>query len=331
MEAALLSGKQSGGRSGPMRTLGTLAALAALLVCLPSGARAEAGAARARWLMGTLCSARATARVADDTLRVGAVLDLALDEIGTLEHVLSNWDPQSELCRLNAAGGPRAVSEPMARETAGAFDPTVEPLTLAWDLRGAGRVPAAALLDSARARVGWRRVRIDPAARTIDLGGTALDLGGIAKGFALDRAADVLRAHGVPDAVLDAGGQRLVAGHAVDIVLVAAPGRREEAAARVRLTAGSLSTSAQSEHFIVAGKKRYGHVLDPRTGRPVASEAAVSVRACSGTRADALSTALLVAGPAAAAGFAAAHSDVGVLWLEPARGAPRIRRWNMDP
>src|SRR5262249_50712440 len=154
----------------------------------------------------------ATARVADDTLRVGAVLDLALDEVAALERTLTNWDAKSELCRLNAAGEPRAVSEPlfavidssvaMAAATGGAFDPTVESLTLAWDLRGQGRVPSAAALDSARARVGWRRIRLDRATRAVDLGGTQLDLGGIAKGFALDRAAEVLRAHGVPDAVL---------------------------------------------------------------------------------------------------------------------------------
>jgi len=296
--------------------------------------------ARARWLMGTLCSARATAATAADTLRVGAALDAALDEIATLERALSNWDPKSELCVLNAAGGPRMVSEPlfavidsalaMAALTQGAFDPTVEVLTEAWDLRGKGRVPGERELADARARVGAGRVRITPLDRAVDLQGARLDLGGIGKGFALDRAAERLRERGV-SGVLDAGGQRLAVDVA-DTVAVAAPGRREEIAAGVVLARGSLATSAQSEHFFVAGGRKYGHVLDPRTGRPVSTRAAVAVRAASATRADALSTAMLVLGPGAASAFARAHPDVGILWLQPGRGRRvRIQRWNMDP
>src|SRR5262249_10464851 len=160
-------------------------------------------------------------------------------------------------------------------------------LTLAWDLRGEGRVPSAAELAATRAHVGWQHVVLDRARTYVDLGGTRIDLGGIAKGFALDRAADALRAHGVGSASLDAGGQRLLLGATPNEVWVAHPEQRDRAAVRLVLSHGSLSTSGQSEHTLVAGGRRIGHVLDPRTGQPLQTRASASVLASSGTRADA--------------------------------------------
>jgi thiamine biosynthesis lipoprotein len=99
---------------------------------------------------------------------------------------------------------------------------------------------------------------------------------------------------------------------------------------RLAFGAGSLSTSGQSERFFEAGGRRYGHILDPASGRPLATRASASVLASSGTGADALSTALLVLGHDGARAFAAAHPDVGVLWLEPAGGRVRAEAWNLD-
>ena len=288
---------------------------------------------RARWLMGTLWTA-----TADGEGAPGA-LDAALDTVAALERRLSNWSAASELSRLNAAGG-GAVSEPLfavldsalalAAATGGAFDPTVEPLTLAWDLRGSGRVPDDVALAAARARVDWRRVGLDRERSYVALAGAQLDLGGIAKGFALDRAAATLAARGIASGSLDAGGQRLVLGGEPCSVWVAHPEQRDRAAVRLALGGGSLSTSGQSERSLGHGRRRIGHVLDPWSGRPVATRATVSVLARSGTRADALSTALLVMGPERARAYAAAHPELGVLWLEP-RGARVVAEaWNLD-
>ena len=311
-------------------------ALALLLLCaLPVQA---AGVQRARWLMGTLWSAAAPC-AATDSVRCGAALDAALDEVATLDVLLSNWSATSALSRLNAAGAADSLPEPLfavidsalalAALTDGAFDPTVESLTRAWDLRGTGRVPSERELVDALAHTGWARVALEPASRGVRLNGAQLDLGGIAKGFALDRAARVLAAHGVRAATLDAGGQRLALACA-DTVWVAEPGRRDMPAASVVLADASLSTSAQSERFVTAGGRRYGHVLDARTGRPVANGGSVSVRAASATRADALSTALLVLGRAQAQAFAGAHGELGVLWLEPAHGHVLAHAWNLS-
>jgi thiamine biosynthesis lipoprotein len=308
----------------------------------PSPAAAS-GMTRARWLMGTLwtASAPATADRAGspgDTARTGEALEAALDTVAALERRLTNWSEASELSRLNAAGG-GTVSEPLfavldsalalAALTGGAFDPTVESLALAWDLRGSGRIPSAAALAAARSAVGWRRVTLDRARSHVELHGARLDLGGIGKGFALDRAAGVIAARGIEDATLDAGGQRLRMSPAPSSVWVAHPERRDDPAVCLVLGAGSLSTSAQAERSLAVGGTRVGHILDPRTGRPVRARASVSVFAGSGTRADALSTALLVMGHDAARGFAARHSELGVLWLEPGGSRVVAEAWNL--
>jgi thiamine biosynthesis lipoprotein len=274
------------------------------------------------------------------TLRAAGAIEAvgtALDSIASLEARLTNWSATSELSRLNAAGEAE-MSEPLgavvdsalalASLTGGAFDPTVEPLIVAWDIRGKGRVPRASEIAAARAHVGWTRVRRGGA--HVALGGAALDLGGIGKGFALDRAAAVLRAHGVRTATLDAGGQLLALGAAPCSTWVAHPEKRDAPAVRVVVRDGSLSTSAQSERSVRASGRRIGHVLDPRTGQPVATRASVSAWAPSGTRADALSTALLVMGPARAAEFAREHPSIGVLWLEPIGRRVRADAWNLE-
>ena len=307
-----------------------------------------ASVTRVRWLMGTLWTMSAPA-AAQDAGRTGGALDAALDTVAALERSLSNWRATSELSLLNAAGR-AAVSEPLfavldsslalASESGGAFDPTVESLTLAWDLRGRGRVPSAAALAAARKAVGWQSVQLLPATaapelaggskRGVALNGTRIDLGGVGKGFALDRAAAVLAARGVSGGVLDAGGQRLLTGAGPCSVWVAHPLHREEPAVLLVLGSGSLSTSAQSEHLLRARGLRIGHILDPRTGRPVASHASVSVFARSGTRADALSTALLVMGRERARTFADNHSEIGVLWLEPRGSRVLAHCWNLE-
>ena len=212
--------------------------------------------ARARWLMGTLWTAWAPADDrAADALRVAAALDAALDTVASLERRLSNWLPASEISRLNRSGD-AIVSEPLyavldsARELAaltdGAFDPTVESLTLAWDLRGSGRTPSASEIATARKSVDWRRLSLDPSTRRARLDGVRVDLGGIGKGYALDRAGAVLAALGIRGAELDAGGQRWIAGaaagSAASSVWVAHPLQRDRGAASVRLASGILKS-----------------------------------------------------------------------------------------
>ncbi|MGH7731913.1 MAG: FAD:protein FMN transferase, partial [Candidatus Eiseniibacteriota bacterium] len=150
---------------------------------------------RARYLMGTLCTA--VVEHANGAAALGA-LTAALDEIDRLEDVMSAWRADGELARLNrsAEGGPVACSADLAavldsalvlaRLTGGAFDPTVGPLMETWDLRGAGRTPDEVEIATALGRVGWPALDVDREARSARFAraGMSVDLGGIGKGFA---------------------------------------------------------------------------------------------------------------------------------------------------
>lgn len=299
-------------------------------------------AQRARMLMGTLCTAEARGA---DTAAVVPALNAALDRIAELDSLLSPWRPESELTAFNEdIGQPHSCTRDffavldsavaLARLTRGAFDPTVEPLTRIWDLRGEGRVPSDSAIVDATTRVGWQLLEMEHRSFSsrLEVVGGGLDLGGIGKGFALDRAAEALAERRVATVRLNFGGEVLVRADSGSwTIAIAHPERRLEPVVELRLANGAVSTSGQSERGFTRDGVRYGHVLDPRTGRPVATRASVSVVAASATRADALSTALLVMGRERAAAFAQLHPEIAALWLEPAGDSLRAWKWNLTP
>jgi thiamine biosynthesis lipoprotein len=322
--------------------------LAGWLVILSTAAAPAAGRGdsppmasveRARLLMGTLCTAIAEA---PDTTRAARAISTAFAEIDRLEQVMSSWRKDSELSHLNALGGSiwfpcsRSLyavidsSLRYARLTRGAFDPTIEPFNRAWDTRGKGRVPSAFEIEQARILIGWSKVNLDRGERRVqfpfsDMG---LDLGGIGKGYALDAAARLIAGDSVARALINFGGEVLAIGTDWEVA-IADPVDRLKPAVGLTVSNAAVSTSSQSERGVVVKKKRYGHILDPRTGQPVSSTASVTVIACSATRADAISTALLVMGREEAAAFAEDHRDLGVLWLEPDGETVRAWTWNL--
>lgn len=257
-----------------------------------------------------------------------------LAEVERWEAVLSTWRPGAELARANRTDGRCAPISPAlaaalaeagewVARTGGTFDPAVGALVDAWDLRGAGRLPSAGELAAARAATGWNLVRLEPGPCLCRLDRRAwLDSGGFGKGLALRAALDRVRARGL-DVLLDFGGQVAVAGRPRTIG-VAHPAARARPAATIAGVTGSAATSAQSERGVTVGDVRLGHLLDPRTGRPVPAWGSVTVVADDPLAADVLSTALFVLGPDAALAWAGAHPEVGVLVLEDAAG-PRAR------
>lgn len=259
----------------------------------------------------------------------------ALAAIEGWEAVLSTWRADAELARANRAPVGECVmistrlTEALAEagkwveRTGGAFDPAIGALVDAWDLRGAGRVPSAGELEAARAATGWPLVQAGPGPclRRLDAR-VWLDSGGFGKGLALRAALAALRARGL-DALLDFGGQVAVAG-APRVVVVAHPAERDRPGASIAGVAGSAATSSQSERRVVVDGAAFGHLVDPRTGRPVPAWGSVTVVADDPFAADVLSTALFVLGPDAALAWAAGHPDLGVLVLEDGP-APRAR------
>ena len=153
--------------------------------------------------------------------RLPLVLDKAFDEVDRIDRLMSHYKSESPLSQLNREAGRHEVAvdaelfdfiaEAMRyyRESGGAFDITVGPLMKAWGFfRGDGRVPSDESLATVLRHVGGSHVRLDPSARTIafDEPGVELDLGGIAKGYAVDRVAALLRQEGIVAALISAGG-----------------------------------------------------------------------------------------------------------------------------
>jgi thiamine biosynthesis lipoprotein len=238
----------------------------------------------------------------------------ALDQADHVESLLSVFRETSEVSRLNARAASEdvlvsaelfAILERCARlsaETAGAFDATGTPLSRAWGfLRREGRRPDPAEIDAARAAVGMDKVALRPAARTVRFGapGMALSFGSFGKGYALDRMVEALRSQGVPKALVCAGGSSVAAfGGVRDGFRVDVSSRRTRARLfSLRLREAAQATTGAGEQFFEAEGRRFGHVLDPRTGWPAEGVLSATAVADDAAEADALSTAFFVAGP----------------------------------
>jgi len=253
-----------------------------------------------------------------------------------VDSLMSNWTTSSEVARLNrVADSVTARVEPhvlqvlarslrLWRESDGAFDITVEPLVRAWGfIGGPRRVPTEVEVRAAHSLVGAGDVVLDSAAGTIRFArrGMRVDLGGIAKGYAVDLAMRALRERGVLDALVDASGNMMSVGHPPRAphwrIGLRDPRDRMAYFARVRLEGDAISTSANYEQFVAQDGKRYGHILDPRTGRPAEGLLAVTVVAADATTTDAWDTPLFVLGLEAAKRKARSLPDIAAILVSP--------------
>jgi thiamine biosynthesis lipoprotein len=264
----------------------------------------------------------------------------ALDEIDRVERELSVFIADSVISNVNRDAAARAVAVPpdvaellidcqrVYRDTDGAFDLTTTPLSRCWGfLRREARVPHIAAIEHARGKVGFDAVHVSavPPVVTFSRPGIEVSLGAVGKGHALDRAASVLRASGVQHALLSAGGSSIVAvggrGDGWEIEIVS-PNRAGQPIATLALRNAALGTSGAGQQFVVQDGRRYGHVIDPRTGWPADGVLSASVVAPDAASADALSTAFLVGGVDLATRYCSAHPDVLAL-ITPDDGSGR--------
>jgi FAD:protein FMN transferase len=264
----------------------------------------------------------------------------ALDEADRVEAALTVFRDTSEVALVNREAHARPVpvgallfdllqrSQALHAATAGAFDPTSGPLTRAWGFQiREGRLPPPEEIAAARALVGMDRVHLDESARTVRFAafGMSLNFGSIGKGLALDRMASILRGHAVPRALVSAGGSSAIAvgGGAPFPVDVRSP-RRAGVLDRLWLAGAALGTSGAGEQFFEHDGRRYGHVIDPRTGWPAEGVLSASVAGRDAAAADALSTAFLIGGPELAERYCAQNpGTLAMLTLE----AEPARRW----
>jgi thiamine biosynthesis lipoprotein len=243
----------------------------------------------------------------------------ALAEVERIEAQLSIFRPTSEIARVNACAArePVRVTPPVFRllkqarllhqESAGAFDITIAPLVRCWGfMDGSGSWPDPAEVARIRQHIGMQHVVLNEENLTVrfDGEGVMLDLGAIGKGYAIDQAAAILREGGVASALLHGGTSTVYA--------IGKPSMEDEWKVAIESPPGDGSTTPwlatvplQDEALSVSavwGKsfehegKSFGHVLDPRSGQPVANAVLAAVVLPSATETDALSTALLVVG-----------------------------------
>ena len=251
----------------------------------------------------------------------------ALDEGDRLEEIMTIFRETSELTGINrnahaqpVTAGPElfavlSTAAELHESTEGAFDVTSTPLSRCWGfLRREGRLPTEAEIEEARSSVGMHLVELDARARSVYFRrqGVALNLGSIGKGFALDRMGHFLRARGVRQSLLSAGSSSILAmaGTArpweIDLKSITSGDRL----ARLTVSNGAVGTSGAGEQFFEVEGVRYGHVLDPRTGRPASGVLSASVIASTGAVADALSTAFMIGGAELAQRYCQHHPGI---------------------
>jgi len=238
-----------------------------------------------------------------------AAADAALAHAASVDAIINQWRPESELARLNAAGGGPASPTMRAaiartrdawQASGGRFDPTVGPLILAWKTAAeTGNPPTATELEHLRGLIGFDRVTVDDAGVLTLPAGMQLDLGGIAKGIVVDACATVLapRLAAGQRALIGFGGSSQRALGAADAAAFAIDVRdpRDPAAiiARIQLRPGSgLGSSSGIGRVFTIGAQRFSHLIDPASGQPGPLDRAAWVVAPDATLADGLDTAL---------------------------------------
>jgi len=267
-------------------------------------------------LMGTHVSINLWLEPDRTATEAGVAIQAAFDEISRIERLTSEWMPTSELSRLNAAAGGDMMtlspelfavllrSREVSERSGGAFDVTFHAVGELWTFTPGSKPPSKAAIAAKLSLVDWRRIELDAATRKgrLATAGMKVGLGAIAKGYAVDRASDLLIARGFHNHIVEGGGDTYVAGTKAGkqwSVGVQDPGRKGVVGV---LPSSDIAvvTSGDYERFFEFEGKRYAHILDPKTGAPLLEESScksITAVAANATDADAYATAIAVLGP----------------------------------
>jgi thiamine biosynthesis lipoprotein len=260
-------------------------------------------------MMGTMVSVDLWSEDAAEGQRL--VVEV-MDEYRRIDALMSTYKADSELSAINRQASGQAVmlgaelyglidrALELAVASHGAFDITYESVGYLYDFRARQR-PAEATIAAHLTAIDYRAVELTPDPRRIRFGksGMRLNLGGIAKGYAIERGAVILRAAGIQHAVLNAGGDTRVVGDRRGqpwIVGIRNPRNEASVVTRLPLVDEAISTSGDYERFFLEGGVRFHHIINPATGTPSEGVRSATVIGPDGTTTDALSTALFVMG-----------------------------------
>jgi thiamine biosynthesis lipoprotein len=261
-----------------------------------------------------------------DTDAVARTVDRTFARMSELEHLLSRYDPESDVSHMNAAppGMPVTVSEETCqvleaaavawKRTGGVFDVTVGPLVSLWREAGKrGSLPSEEELARALAAVGLDKLRLAPTSAspgepgdrqvTLTVPGMSLDLGGIAKGYIVDQAILFLKGEGITSALVAGGGDIRFLGRRGDgepwVTAVRNPATEsgEPFLTLLSVADSAVLTSGNYARYVTIGGRRYSHIVNPRTGWPESEVSSATVIGPDATSTDALTTTLTILGP----------------------------------
>jgi len=260
--------------------------------------------------MGTVWNLEVVDRGHPDQAR--AAVEKAYAELERIDALMSEWKPESPISQVNAAAGQHPVEVPAelrellqrsiaySKITEGTFDITWRGMGNIWHFDDAFIPPAKQAVAAAKARVDYRKVAID-GNRVFLPAGMNIGLGGIAKGYAVDRATEVLMAAGFGDALVDGGGDIRVAGTRLGEpwrLGIQDPRRqRGTLLGAMRLSNCALVTSGDYERFRIVDGVRYHHIIDPRTGYPASASISVSVMSRTAEQGVVLAKGVFMLGP----------------------------------
>ena len=262
---------------------------------------------------------RLTARTVDEAA-AAAAFDAVFTEFERLDALMSVWRAGSDVLRINAAAGERALpvsddvraalrtARQVSEWTGGKFDVTFGVLTDVWKFDAQDQdntIPDPGAIRKRLPFIDYRQVEVDDRAGTVFLKrkGMRVHLGGIGKGYAVEKAMNILRRAGLRDFMIQAGGDLYVAGwkngRPWRLGINDPRGPAGRSFATVDLTDATFSTSGDYARFFIKDGIRYHHLLDPATGQPARGCRSVTIVADSPLVADGLSTGVFILGPAA--------------------------------
>ncbi|MBL7215327.1 MAG: FAD:protein FMN transferase [Phycisphaerae bacterium] len=285
-----------------------------------------------RQVMGTF--ARVVA-VADTEPQGRSAIDAAFEKIDAIEQCMSDYDPNSLLSKVNqqAFRQPVAINDELMTVlcasmecyclSGGAFDITVGPVVQLWrQAKKNDAAPTPKQLEQARQAVGCQNLFIDTEGQTVQFAkeGMFLDLGGIGKGYAVDRAVEILRTAGLKGGMVDIGGNLRCFGTPANgaehwLIGLQDPANDENILLKLKMDDRAVATSGDYRRFVVLDGQKHSHIINPATADSAQSLSSVTIIAPTAMAADALSTTVTVLGDQKGLGLIESITDVEAILI----------------
>ena len=253
--------------------------------------------------------------VANDSANANKYIDLAVNEISRIEKLISSWDPNSQTSEINRNAGIKPVQVEselyelikraigISKLTDGAFDISYASMDRIWKFDGSmKKMPIEEEITASVAKVGFENIVLNPTNQTVflKLEGMKIGFGAIGKGYAADKAKQLLMDQGVEAGIINASGDMNTWGKQANgefwKVAITNPMDKNKVFALLPITDGAVVTSGDYERYVNFKGKRYAHIIDPRTGYPATGIISVTVFASKAELADALATSVFVMG-----------------------------------